>query len=159
MSRILRRISVAVVTVATSTVLAGTGLAYWSSTGSGSGTATTATPVSVTVNASTSPAAVLRPGGAGAAYFTLTNTNGFTATFNKVTAASVVSNDTTHCPSANASIAQVLPYTFSPTVSVGAKATSGMLNIPNLVQLASAAPNGCEGVIFTVTLTLSGTTN
>jgi hypothetical protein len=39
-------------------------------------------------------------------------------------------------------------------VPAGATATAG--TIANVVSMASAAPDGCQGVVFTVALTLTG---
>jgi hypothetical protein len=134
----------------------GTAWAYFSATGSGTGHAKTGSPVALTITA-TSGAADLLPGGTGAAYFTVTNPNPFGATFTQVaTGATVVSNNTSACPSANVSIAPTLPHTFSPAVTVAANSTSGTKSITNLVALASAAPSACQNVTFTVTLTLQG---
>lgn len=133
----------------------GTAYAYFTGTGSGGGHATVGTPVNVTITA-VSGTADLLPGGTGAATFTLTNTNKFGASFSKVaTGATVVSNNTGACPSSNVSIAQTLPYTFSPAATVAANNTSTQ-SIANLVALSASAPSTCQGVTFTVTLTLSG---
>jgi hypothetical protein len=136
---------------------AGSAYAYLTSHGSGTGSGSVGSAAAVTVTA-TSGTADLVPGGTGAAYFTLKNINNpFGVTFNTVTAASVVSNNTGSCPSSNISIApSSLPYTFSPAVTVGASTTSGTESIPNLVKLSSSAPGTCQGVTFKVTLTLSG---
>ena len=137
--------------------VAGGAYAYWRTTGSGGGSGKVGSAVTVTVNAATGTG-VLHPGASGPAYFTLNNTNPFGATFNQVNAATVVSNDTAHCASSNVSITPTsFPYTFSPAVTVSGNTTSGTLSIPGLVTLSSASPNGCEGVTFNVTLTLSGT--
>jgi hypothetical protein len=134
----------------------GSAWAYFTSTGSGTGHATTGTPVTVSVNAASGSADLL-PGNKGAVYFTLHNTNPIGASFTKVASvSSIVSNDTAHCPSADATVGQTLPYAFSPAVTVGANATSGTQSIANLVQLVNNAPSTCQGVTFTVTLTLSG---
>jgi predicted ribosomally synthesized peptide with SipW-like signal peptide len=130
--------------------------AYFTATASGSGHAKVGSPVSVTVSATTG-AADLLPGGTGAAYFTLHNTNPFAANFNVVAAgAAVVSNNTGLCATSNVSIAPVLPHAFSPLVTVSAGGTSGTESIPGLVKLAANAPSSCQGVTFKVTLTLTG---
>lgn len=136
---------------------AGGAYAYFSSTGSGTGQTVVGSPVSVTVTAVSGPADLL-PGGTGALSFTLHNPNPFGATFTQVaTVGTPVSNNTVACPSSNVSIAQTLPYAFSPAVTVSAGGTSGTESIANLVQLAANAPSACQGVTFTVILTLSGT--
>lgn len=134
----------------------GAAFAYFTSTGSGTGHAPTASPVTITVTATTG-AADLLPGGTGAAYFTLHNTNPFGVTFNQVApGTTVTSNNTLACPTSNVSIAPALPYTFSPAVTVSAGGTSGTESIAGLVALSASAPSSCQGVTFTVTFTLSG---
>jgi hypothetical protein len=124
--------------------------------GSGSGQATAGAPVDVVVAATTGKADLL-PGGTGAAHFTLHNTASSSATFEQVVSgARAVSDNTGLCASSYVSIAQTLPYSFSPAVTVSPGGTSGTQSIPALVKLAPNAPNTCQGVTFTVTFTLSG---
>ena len=137
---------------------AGGAYAYFASTGSGTGHATTGSPVTVIATA-TSGTADLLPGGSGAASFTLNNTNPFAVTFKQVTSAGVVSNNTIACPSANVSIAETIPFTFSPTITVSGGGTSGTETIAHLVKLAATAPSSCQGITFTVTFTLSGSSS
>ena len=137
--------------------LAGGGAyAYITTTGSGTGHAATGSPVAIAITATAGPADLL-PGGTGAAYFTLHNTNPFGATFNQVASgAVVVSNNTGLCANSYVSVAHTLPYTFSPAVSVGPNTTSGTQSIASLVKLAANAPSSCQGVTFKVTFTLTG---
>jgi hypothetical protein len=123
--------------------------------GPGSGDASTGTPVTVKATATAGPGDLL-PGRAGAAYFVLHNANPFAATFGQVAGATVVSDNTNLCPSSNVSIAQTVPYTIPTAIAVGAGATSENQSVGNLVKLAPDAPSTCQGVTFTVTLTLSG---
>lgn len=133
----------------------GSAFAYFTASGSGSGTAQVFKASTVIVNAATR-AADLLPGGVGAAAFTLHNSNPFAVSFSSVTAASVASDNTSLCQSSNVSIAKTMPYTLSPALTVDANTTSGTVTIPGLVQLSSSAPSSCQGVTFTVTLTLTG---
>ncbi len=112
----------------------------------------------VTVKAiGTTGSADLLPGRAGAAYFTLHNPNSFGLTFNQVAqGATVVSDNTGLCGSDYVSIAQTLPFAIPSAVTVSPGGTSGIQTIPDLVKLAPNAPSTCQGVTFTVTLTLSG---
>ena len=124
--------------------------------GSGSGQTTAAGPVDVSVAATTGNADLL-PGRTGAAYFTLHNIASSSATFDQVVSgARVVSDSTGLCASSYVSIAQTLPYSFSPALTVSPGGTSGVQSIANLVALAPNAPSTCQGVTFTVTFTLSG---
>jgi hypothetical protein len=136
----------------------GSAYAYFTSHGSGSGQATIAgSPTTIMVTA-TSSAADLLPGSSGKTYFTLTNSNLHNgASFSTVTAASVSSTSSGSCPASNISFPS-FPYSFSPAVTVNANAMSGTQSIAGLVTLSSSAPNACQGVTFTVTLTLSGRT-
>ena len=137
-------------------ICGGAAYASFTSTDSGSRSATAGSPITVTVTATTGTADLL-PGGAGAAYFTVQNANSFGVALTGVkTGASVVSNNTGACANNYISIAPALPYAFSPAITVTAHTTSVTQSIPNLVKLLSMAPTGCQGVTFTVTLTLSG---
>jgi hypothetical protein len=101
--------------------------------------------------------AQLLPGRSGAASFALHNSNPFGAVFDQVDpGATVVSDNASLCASDYVSIAQTLPYTFSPAVTVSPGGTSGAQSVPNIVKLAANAPSACQGVTFTVTMTLSG---
>jgi len=119
--------------------------------GTGSGNAKALSAVTVTVNASTG-VADLYPGFAGGkVFFTLTNTNPYPVSFASMTSGTVTSSDQTNCPASN--------------VTVG---TAGSLSLPSPPTRrapavhqqrgfdGSAAPDGCQGVVFTVALTLSG---
>jgi hypothetical protein len=136
----------------------GAAFAYLRGSVSGSGTGATRTGSPVTLGVvGTAGTADLLPGHAGAAHVVMHNANSFRAVFDQVApGATVVSDNTDRCASSFASIAQTLPYTFSPAVAVSPGGTSGTQSIPNLVKLAPDAPSTCQGVIFTVTLTLSG---
>ncbi|MGO9335364.1 MAG: hypothetical protein ACLQCU_15175 [Acidimicrobiales bacterium] len=134
----------------------GGAFAFITTYGSGAGQTTAGSPVTVQDLATTGTADLL-PGRAGAAYFILHNTNSFGATFDQVApGATVVSDNTGLCASSDISIAQTLPYSFSPAVTVSPGGTSGIQSIPSIVELAPNAPGTCQGVTFTVTLALSG---
>jgi hypothetical protein len=123
---------------------------------SASNVALTTSAVSVKAIGTTGSADLL-PGRTGAAYFTLHNPNSFDATFDQVApGATVVSDNTGACGNNYVSIAQTLPFTIPTAVTVSPGGTSGTESIPDLVKLAPNAPSTCQGVTFTVTLTLSG---
>lgn len=144
---------------------AGSAYAYIKgASGPGSGHATAVGSLAtVTVNAATATAS-LYPGGSGTVYFTLQNTNPLSVSFSEVTAASVTSTSNSSCPGTNITFPTgfpTTPYSFSPAITVGAGSvgsptTSGTQYISGLVTLSSSAPNACQGVSFTVALTLSG---
>ena len=134
-------------------VFSGAAFAYFRSTGGGTGKGATGSPVSVTVNAA-SASNDLFPGHTGTVKFTLNNTNAFTANFTSVTAGSVTSGNQTNCPAANVTVA-ALPYSIS-TISVASGQTTATETIAGLISMSSSAPSLCQGVSFSVTLTLSG---
>jgi hypothetical protein len=154
-------IPVAIAASAMAIVLGGAGaFAYFSVAGSGRGQAKGASPApataTATVVATTGPADLL-PGGTGAVYFTIHNSSPSGATFDVVEPGTTVeSSNTALCGNNNLSIAPTLPYIFSPAVTVSANGTSGPQSIPALVALSSSAPSTCQGLTFTVTLTLTG---
>ena len=123
---------------------------------SASNNTSTVNAVAVKVVGTTGSADLL-PGRAGAASFTLHNPNSFGLTFDQVAlGATVVSDNAELCGNDFVSIAPTLPFTLPTPVTVGPDGTSGTQVIPDLVKLASDAPSTCQGVTFTVTLTLSG---
>jgi hypothetical protein len=129
----------------------GSAFALWTSTGTGSGNAKALSAQNVTVTATTG-AADLYPGSTGKVFFTLTNPNPYPISFASMTPGTVTSADPTNCPATNITVG-------SPTglsLPVAANATSATLSISNVVTLAAAAPDGCQGVVFTIALTLTG---
>ena len=131
---------------------AGAAVAMWVSTGSGSGDAKAVSAVNITVTA-TAGTADLYPGFTqGDVFFTSANTNPYPVTFTSMTSGTVTSSDPTNCPSANVTVANATGLSL--LVSAGATAQAG--TIANVVSMAAGAPDGCQGVVFTIGLTLSG---
>jgi hypothetical protein len=131
---------------------AGAAFAMWSSTGVGSGNAKALTAVNITVTAATG-AADLYPGFTqGDVFFTSANTNPYPVTYTSMTSGTVTSSDQTNCPATNVTVANASGLSL--LVPAGATAQAG--TIANVVTLAAAAPDGCQGVVFTIGLTLSG---
>jgi hypothetical protein len=133
-------------------------LAYaaWTSSGVGRGRAGAVTAVTLTVNAATGTADLYPGATSGAASFTITNTNPYPVTFTTMTLGSAITNtipgDATACPPTNVSATGATGL----SLSVAANATSPMLSIPNIVSMALAAPDGCQGKTFEIPLTLTG---
>jgi hypothetical protein len=124
---------------------AGMAYALWSANGSGSGSAKALTAQSVTVTAATATAD-LYP------FFTLTNPNPYPITFTSMTSGTVTSGDEANCPAANVTVANASGL----SLAVAGSASNVARSIADVVTLASAAPNGCQGVTFTIALTLTG---
>ena len=153
MKSVLKKVAVAGVGVGA--VIGGTmAYALWSSTGTGSGNAKALTAQAITVTAATG-AADLYPGFTlGDVHFTVSNTNPYAVTFTGMTAGTVVSGDPTNCPASNVTVANA-----TVSVAVAAGATNAAKSIADVVTMVSGAPDGCQGVTFTIPLTLTGSQN
>jgi hypothetical protein len=135
-------------------VLGGGTLAYgaWSASGTGSSQAKSVTAVALTVSVATGTAD-LYPGGSGAVYFTVTNTNPYGVSLTAANFGAVTSSDEVNCPAANITVNNKTGL----SLSVGANTTSGTLSIANAVTMAAGALDGCQGKTFTIATTLTGT--
>ena len=134
--------------------VAGAGVSYalWSSNAAGSARAEALSAVNLTVAAATG-AADLYPGFAGGdIHFTLTNTNPYPVTFTSMTPGTVTSGDPTNCPASNVTIAAKSGL----SLTVAANSTSPALSITDVATMVSAAPDGCQGVAFTIAVSMSG---
>ena len=143
---------VALIGAVSSVLVAGTVAALWSANGSGGGEARALTAQSVTVNAAVG-AADLYPGfAAGDVYFTLTNPNPYPIVFTSVTPGAITSSNAGACPASNVTVASATGL----SLTVAANSTSGSQSIADVVSMQSTAPDGCQGVTFTIALTLTG---
>jgi hypothetical protein len=148
------------VAVAITAVGVGGGVAFavWSVNGSGSGAgaATVAQGVTLTAVTPTGPAASLYPGGpAGSVYFQVANPNPYAITITNITWGTPVSANPTACPNSNISLDANAPKTGL-TINVPAGATAATFSEPNVLDLLHSAPDGCQGVAFNVSMTVSG---
>jgi hypothetical protein len=139
----------------------GVAFAVWSAsgTGSGSGAATVAQSLTVTAVTPSGAAATLYPGGpAGAVYFQIANPNPYAVTLTGVAWGTPTSNNPTACANANIKIDAAAPTTVS--ISIPANAPAGTAySVPNVLDLAHTAPDGCQGNSFSVPMTVTGTQN
>lgn len=151
--RVRTRNKVAALVIALTVMLtAGLAVALWTANGTGSGNARALTAQTITVNATTGTAD-LYPGFAGGdVHFTLTNTNPYAVTFDSMTPGAIISSNPGSCPASNVSASSATGL----SLPVGANATSGAQSIANVVSMDSGAPDGCQGVTFTIALTLTG---
>jgi hypothetical protein len=133
-------------------LMAGVAFATWTADGSGSANARARTATTVTVNAVTG-AADLYPGfDDGDLHLSLTNANPYPITFTAMTPGAITSSNPTGCPASNLTV----DATSGLSLPVAAGATSGTQTIADVVNLATSAPDGCQGVTFTVALSLTG---
>lgn len=149
----IRRHKVVAVVVAGSTLVGG-GIAFaaWSANGSGPGQAKALSAQALTVTAATG-AADLYPGFAGGdVSFTITNSNPYPVTFTSMTAGAVTSSNAAGCPSSNVTVVNATGL----SLLAAAAATSGTQSIADVVTMVAGAPDACQGVTFTIALSLTG---
>jgi hypothetical protein len=134
-------------------LVAGGGAAWalWSANGTGGGRATALTAQSVTVTAAAGPASLYPGATDGDVTFTLTNPNPYPVQFTAMTAGAITTSNPA-CATTNISVAPATGL----TLNVAANATSGLQTISNVVTMLAAAPDACQGVNFTIALTLTG---
>jgi D-arabinose 1-dehydrogenase-like Zn-dependent alcohol dehydrogenase len=87
--------------------------------------------------------------------FTVANPNPYSVSMTSVTYGTVTSSDQTNCPASNLTTAANGP--LGTPISVPGSGSSGAVSVPSGVTLAVSAPSACQGVTFTVAVTLSGT--
>lgn len=141
--------------VATSAIV----LAVWTVTGSGSGAgaATVAQSLTITAVTPTGAAASLYPGGpAGSVYFQVANPNPFAVTITGLAWGTPVSTNTTACPNSNILLDPSAPTTVSISIPAGSSGGTAY-QIPGVLDLLHAAPNGCQGVGFDIPVTVTAT--
>jgi hypothetical protein len=151
------------VAIGATLVVAGAGavVAYaaWSAHGSGNGTASARSAQAVTVTAAANGSADMYPGGpAGTISFTLSNPNPYALTLTAVSYGTPVSAaDLSGCPSTNLTVNGSAPATVSYNLPAGASNVAE--SIAGVLDLSHSAPDGCQGVSFSVPITLTGTQN
>lgn len=132
-------------------VAAGTAYALWTANGSGSAGSKALNATTITVTAGTG-AADLYPGfNGGDLFFTMTNTNPYPVTFTTMTPGTVASSDPTNCPASNVTVTGASGL----SLAVGGNA-SAPGTIANVATMVTSAPDGCQGVTFTIPVTLTG---
>jgi hypothetical protein len=144
---IMHRTKRTVVVAGTTAVLIGGGIAFaaWTTNGTGTGTATATTDTPLTVNVSN--VLGLYPTGTFNVPFTVSNTNGYDVTLQKVTLESV-SVDGSHSTCATT----VVTGADLTDTDVVAK-TNGVTASKNFpVTMSNAATDACKGATFTLTL-------
>ncbi len=139
-------------------ISAGVATAAWTANGTGNGTAKAITAVSVTVTTDTSQTADLYPGGpAGTLAFKVDNVNPYAITFTSMTPGAVTV-DSSHSSCTPASYLTVTARTGL-SISVPANtptASPAARSVSSAVSMSSSAPDACQGAVFTIAVTLSG---
>lgn len=140
-------------------VSAGIAAAVWTLSGSGNGAGAAAVAKGLTVTAitPTGSAASLYPGGPAAPVsFQIANPNPFPVTISGITWGTPASTNPSACPSSNIGLDPSAPTSVS--ISIPANSTPGAAyQVSGVLDLAHAAPNGCQGVGFNIPVTVSAT--
>lgn len=126
--------------------------ALWSTNGTGGGQARALAAQGVTVNGATATADLYPGFSLGDVFFTLTNPNPYPVVFTAMTPGTIVSSNPAGCPASNVTVVGASGL----SLAAAAGATSTVRTIADVVSMASTAPDGCQGVSFTITLDLTG---
>lgn len=141
----------AVGAVLAATLAGGIAMAAWTATGTGPGEARAISAVNIVVTARTG-AADLYPGFAdGDVYFALANPNPYPVRMTAMTSGAVTSS-IPGCAPSNVTV----DATAGLSLNVPASGSLDPASIADVVSMASAAPDDCQGAVFTVQLTLTG---
>jgi hypothetical protein len=139
--------------IATACVLmAGVAFATWTANGSGSANARARTAQTISVTATTGTADLYPGFTQGDLFFTLTNANPYAVQFTSMTPGAITSSAPGACPASNLTVASASGL----ALDVAANATSSTLSVADVVSLAAGAPDGCQGVTFTVAVSMVG---
>ncbi len=127
--------------------------ALWSANATGSSQSKALTAQAVTATAATATADLYPGFSGGDVFFSLSNTNPYPIQFTAMTPGTVTSSDQTNCPASNVTVNGKTGL----ALNVPANGSANGQTITDVVTLAGAAPDGCQGVTFSIALTLTGT--
>ena len=134
--------------------LSGTAVAFalWSTSGVGTGSAKALTAQSLTVNAATATADLYPGFTQGDVYFSVNNPNPYPVTITSMTPGAITTSNPS-CVATNITVASASGL----SIVLPANSTATGQTITNVVTMLSTAPDACQGVTFTIGLTLTGT--
>ncbi len=129
----------------------------WTVGGSGAGYAKAVTVVNLTTaNVSATTVADLYPGGVGDVKLSVVNSNPFPATITAVTAGTAATTTPTNA-TCDASTGVTFTTTTGLTLTATANATTDF-TLVGKAAMSSASVNACQGLTFTLPVTLTATT-
>lgn len=149
-------IRMSLATVATGLMLvAGVAFAAWTATGSGNGYAKAGTISALTtVDASASTTAQLYPGGTGDVKLTVNNPNSFPVVVTAVAGNGTITSDKGSACNASTGVTFTDTTGLSTTVAASGSAT---ITLTGKAAMSSSSDNSCQGAVFTIPVTLTGT--
>jgi hypothetical protein len=131
---------------------AGSAAAYWKTTGTGTGSAGTGTLTGVVFTTTGTVSGLLYPTGTFDLALSVNRNATTSFTIKSMTHGTIVSSDPTNCPASSITVANNVP--LNQLVSNGPGSVN--FTVPSVVSMISTAPSQCQGVTFTVPMTLTG---
>jgi hypothetical protein len=125
--------------------------AYWKASGSGSGTAKTGTGAAISFT-TTGTVPLLYPTGTFDLALTVTRNATKTITIQTLTPGTVVSASPSTCPASWVTVATKTGLSLAVANGSG----TANVTVPAVVSMGAAAPTACQGVSFTIPITLTG---
>lgn len=129
--------------------------AAWTTTGSGNGYAQAKTAVALTtIDVSASTTAQLYPGATGDVLIKISNPNPYAVTVTGLAGAGAITSDKGAACNGATGVTYTAPT--SPSLAVPAS-SSAQFTLTGAVAMSNASNNACQGAIFTIPVTLTGT--
>jgi hypothetical protein len=122
--------------------------AYWTSSGLGSGQASTGTGQNVTIATNATAGTLLQPGGSGDLVIAATNPNSQAVHITRITLGSIT-GCTTPAITLTSPSSGYLPFT------IPGNANAARLVIPNALTMGTTASSDCQGVAFTIPISVT----
>jgi hypothetical protein len=152
--KIARRVTVGTLFVGVA-LAASVAFAAWTASGSGSGYAKAKTAQALTtVDVSASTTAQLYPGGTGDVIVKITNPNPYAVTVTGLAGAGTITSDKGAMCDAATGVTYTAPSSPSLAVAAGA---STQFTLTGAVAMSNSSANACQGAVFTIPVTLTGT--
>jgi hypothetical protein len=151
---------VAVLTVFACLALVGLVYAAWTTNGSGSAYAKAGTAVALsTVDVSASTTATLYPGVTGDVLIKLDNPNPYAVTVTAVTGSGSITADGGHAGCTTTGVTFTNQSSLSLVVPAKSGGVDGVLQttLTGAASMSNASLNACQGAVFTIPVTLTGT--
>ena len=135
----------------------GVAIAAWAVSGSGSGYAKAGTASALTLgDASAATTADLYPGATGSVKLSITNPNAFAVRVTTVNGNGTITSD--KGAACNASTGVTFTNQSGLTLDLAAGATS-TFTLAGAVSMSNASDNSCQGALFTIPVSVTGTSN
>jgi hypothetical protein len=134
-------------------VIIGGGVAYaaWTAGGTGSGAAKAATAQPLVVTAGTTTADLYPGFTQGDVFLKVANPNPYAVNITSLTPGTITTSSGT-CAASNITVAPATGL----SINVPAGATAAAVTVPNIVSMIAAAPDACQNVTFTITVSVAG---